>query len=1491
MTKVANPKQVYGGLKGNVRKKLNDATEYVGLSTEYSGQEDEEIEEMISGIKDSMKQWETKFFNELTDVLGQADVQTYTADIETHGKDAKKAIKDLRNHLKGLKEGNMVQVVQNPPQDVRTAPVQDKISETLRPGKLLRSCNLEEFYDWKEKFEAWFKDNEKTLERKGLKFSRQLLHTVLDSRLVDDLRTDEGVKDDTIITGQGGCLEKIKDIFLKENPLHIRRYNFLKCTQDQGQPFDDWWVVKKKMAKNCELDKVNFEDMMLLGIMTGICDPKLKEAFLRVENPTYQALAKIAENWQSAEKQMKSLSSPDVEINKLSNYRSGRERSWSRDREESKDRGWSPTDRDRSRRSGHRACGDSYKCRGPRSNTCPAKDHTCKICNKIGHLEAVCYQKRSQTPRRGGGGQPGKSRTNKVQVYKMQSSSKNVIDDNEPVPLTRMAFTPLKWKDGKTEKGKDGKKFNIWVFPDQGSSQSIISFDIARRYNFRIDYGKKKVIEDAQRNRMDCTGSTIFLAEYEGNSTEVMALVSKSITNECLLGWRALQRLKILPENFPHAIVKAVKADQTSKIVETVKADENRKMEPNMDVKKMVDEEYSDVFDTSEGLKPMKGGPMKIHLKEGPIKPLHIFTPRKIAYAYQKDAKATLDEDVALGVIEKVEGPSEWCSPMTFTRKPNGKIRKLFDAVKLNEWVLRPTHPFPSPKDIVSTIPCNTKYFAVFDCMHGYWQLELDEESKPLTTFLTEFGRYRYCRAPMGLVSSGDEFCARTDKALADLPGVMKLVDDILIYGSNVKEILTRIRNVFERCREWGITLSKKKYQFGTKVKFAGYVLSEDGVAPDPDKIAAIQNFSTPENITDVRSWFGLTEPFTKFVPDLKTAMAPLKGLLSSKNAFVWTPEHQESMELTKKILTDPNGKVLRHFDPSLPVSLYTDASRTGIGFILTQRDKEGALRLITCSSRFVSEAEKNYSVHELECLAIVWAVTKCRLYLAGTEFTVFTDHKPLIGIMNGRSLDANKNVRIQRLLSKLLGYSYKVEWIAGKRQTIADALSRAPVFAPEEEEKIDVLVRSLSCQDEIPDLALTQLSEAASQDSLYQEVFKAVQDKKLLKNLPPDHPAWIYNNQWESLSVEEKYGLILYHDRIVVPKAARKKLLELLHIQHTGIFKTYENARQLYFWQGMKNEIKTLVSSCEECISLLPSQPLESRISTVAARPFETVSLDLGKQGGKWHLIQADRYSGWPNVEPLKKLDTEAVIRILEEWFVDNGKPERIRTDGGPQFREKFTRWCKEQNIIHELSSAYHHESNGHAEVTVRDMKRLLEKTHTEKEFRRALLEYRNTPRYDKLSPAQWILGRRQRTNIPALPQAYRRLSNEEIEKFETLRREEVEARSKKDRRKLPPLQVGQLVIVQDPVSGRWDSRGTVKSVRRKRRSYLIDIDGQEYLRNRRFLRSCLIQELPHYTPKPPKVKPILYTSSEEEAASRDVPLRRSTRQPKKIVRFTETY
>ena len=110
----------------------------------------------------------------------------------------------------------------------------------------------------------------------------------------------------------------------------------------------------------------------------------------------------------------------------------------------------------------------------------------------------------------------------------------------------------------------------------------------------------------------------------------------------------------------------------------------------------------------------------------------------------------------------------------------------------------------------------------------------------------------------MGLTSSGDEFCARTDKALSGIPGVHKLVDDILVYGEDHEELLDRIKQVFKRRQEWGITLSKDKYQYGLEVKFAGYIISGEGTRPDPKLTPAISEFPAPTDLTNLRSFMGL---------------------------------------------------------------------------------------------------------------------------------------------------------------------------------------------------------------------------------------------------------------------------------------------------------------------------------------------------------------------------------------------------------------------------------------------------------------------------------------------------------------------------------------------------------------------------------------------------------------------------------------------------------
>ncbi len=221
-----------------------------------------------------------------------------------------------------------------------------------------------------------------------------------------------------------------------------------------------------------------------------------------------------------------------------------------------------------------------------------------------------------------------------------------------------------------------------------------------------------------------------------------------------------------------------------------------------------------------------------------------------------------------------------------------------------------------------------------------------------LTTFIVLQGWFQYCHAPMGLCSSGDEYCACRDTALHDIQNIKKIIDDILIYAKSIPELLETVRKVFEQCCEHKITLSKDKVRMGNKITFAGYLLSDHGVRVNPDKLKAIQEFPEPENITKLRSFLGLANQLGHFIPDLAHVTAPLQTSLKQDVAWLWLPEHSAAMAKTKAALLKPAETY--HFDPKKNSHLFTDASRLhGIGYALIQYDGDQP-HLVQCGLKAV---------------------------------------------------------------------------------------------------------------------------------------------------------------------------------------------------------------------------------------------------------------------------------------------------------------------------------------------------------------------------------------------------------------------------------------------------------------------------------------------------------------------------------------------------------
>jgi hypothetical protein len=259
--------------------------------------------------------------------------------------------------------------------------------------------------------------------------------------------------------------------------------------------------------------------------------------------------------------------------------------------------------------------------------------------------------------------------------------------------------------------------------------------------------------------------------------------------------------------------------------------------------------------------------------------------------------------------------------------------------------------------------------------------------------------------------------------------------------------------------------------------------------------------------------------------------------------------------------------------------------------------------------------------------------------------------------------------------------------------------------------------------------------------------------------------------------------------------------------------------------------------------LALLPSlaeEPLQEQ--AVAAGPMLQMGLDLFACHGQDWLLMVDRFSGLPFCQKLRSTVTSSVTKVLLAWFCEWGFPKVLRSDGGPQFRSEFKELCAKYNIEHELSSPYHPQSNGLAEAGVKSVKRLLKKCQeTGEHFPTALLEWRNTPRSDGVSPAQAFFGRRQRTLLPEVPLP--QLGNEGIVKFGEIRhlaKDKVIKKRNVLRQELPSLDVGEEVLVQHPKDKKWESAGVIAAVHEDGRSYdvIIDDSGKTFRRNRRYLR-----------------------------------------------------
>ena len=214
--------------------------------------------------------------------------------------------------------------------------------------------------------------------------------------------------------------------------------------------------------------------------------------------------------------------------------------------------------------------------------------------------------------------------------------------------------------------------------------------------------------------------------------------------------------------------------------------------------------------------------------------------------------------------------------------------------------MLREQHPLPAVEQILAQV-AGACLFSKLDSNSGFWQIHLTPESKPLTTFITPFGRYHFNRLPFGITSAPEHFQRRM---LHGLEGVVCLMDDVLVHGRTKAEHDQHLEAVLAKLQESGITLNKEKCTFSqTQVQFLGQVLTPEGIRSDPEKVSAVVQMGEPTSVTDIRHFLGMANQLSKFTQNLADIMKPFRDLLSKRNQWSWGARQREAYIRVKEAL------------------------------------------------------------------------------------------------------------------------------------------------------------------------------------------------------------------------------------------------------------------------------------------------------------------------------------------------------------------------------------------------------------------------------------------------------------------------------------------------------------------------------------------------------------------------------------------------------------